>query len=500
MTTTTDTPTMVSRTRGVPSGTKILISFDNVATVSSFLASWVEKSQNLSIGGIYLNFRTSQAYVQKIAQPSPTGVSYSGLGAISFTHDLQDGVHSKRALLVPLHKLLQAIKWDVAAREPSTLLIDSQDKVYLCTRGNTIFLSSEWVDTTPNAPPMPLAHGSVLTTIYSALFGTEKQPVPAGKAMLESSDATQSLASVLKNNPPFNTEIGAGKISPNLSYFRGFTKADNIFVHRNVPLITQPMTVAYSRMALVLVELDKEQDPLSFMRMPLSASTDVSFLQDISALMRTASYALEIEKFAVKVYDYEHTRMGAGEAETSSFMTIASADGAYSFGFVIPVAQTLQAPSTSEVLGIIPELETNPIAFSVTDRAALVDTLDFWDQLSKAEGKDFVTPLRPISLTIECGDETQAPQLHLEMMSGNAGASSASLPCSVEGVHGSAGPFLVPMDSLLHVLSSPFFTDDNESSTITFFRENTEGPSALVIASDATNARTAVAVVAEFIQ
>ena len=78
-------------------------------------------------------------------------------------------------------------------------------------------------------------------------------------------------------------------------------------------------------------------------------------------------------------------------------------------------------------------------------KKVLFDTLEFWDQLSKTESKDNVTPLRPIQLEIK-KDEV----LSLKMNSSSGGDSSADLPCVIKSVGTYEEflnkPFFIPLD------------------------------------------------------
>jgi hypothetical protein len=477
--------------------------FQPLAQLASFLSSWVEKSNNPDLGSILLDFKNKKFRIYKKVLNTSSKVS-AGLGVIDFQHDLNDGEYAELILYVPLHKLLQSVKYDILADKPSTLKIDEQGKVYLLTKGNTIFLGSEWVN------HENLSQSSVIEYMH-AVSEKEKENEKKASYILSSPEGLLSLTKLLKIDPLFNTEISLGKIEPSLSYFEGFNEQKPFYHLPSQQEITKTslMALSYSRMGIILAEIDKEKkipyDLSDFLYQYIlkptsNPSVDVFFLQDLQNVINSISlYYRDFREdkesppqpvdIIFKAFNYDYSKFKADEKETITLLSLQTSDDKYFFIFTVPAAFSFplgnrkQPPSETGLFQIIPKKEDIKGSFTV-NKKELLDVLEFWDQIYKAEGKDFVVPLHPISLRVENNI------LYLESVSGNAGSTSTSLPCEGDNLD----VFLLPMNVLLKVLQNPLF-DTEEEGEISFSKK--EGALSLSILRP--NKNLSVAVIAEFI-
>ena len=480
------------------------ISLQSLSAVAGFLSNWVEKSQNLNIGGIRLDFKEKKASVMRNVTPMLGMPMCSGIAELRFKHTLE-GEYATKTLIAPLHKLLQAIKWDIATNTPTVFRIDDKGQVYLQTRGNTIFLSSEWQSNSV----IPLARNTAIGTMEELLRRTTPETT-LGSITLHSTDPVISLGSVLKAAPLYATEVALGKVDPGITYFSGFSQQHPFYD----PVLdkeygdTGPMAVSYSRMSLVMSRIPLEVStanaslikavPNKKQGCPWVSSVDVSFLQDIQLLVR--SIAIEAQKEGVEDVSITLSFHMFNHSTDSStpILRIVSADDTYRFIFSVPAPIGLSPPSEEDILSIIPDLKNvaqeGVYTFSL-ERQKLIDTLEFWDQLFKTEGKSVIMPLRPISLQIDFEQE----QLFLKnagMETGSANSALISITSFTRPISGTAPAFLVPMDILLRVLQNPLFIDD-EIEKISF----THAPGVLVFSlHNALTKRLSIALIAKFVE
>ena len=488
------------------------ITLDALNELSPFLQSWVEKSPDLDIGGVYLDFAKSEAVIQRLPTAANQSASnaFSGIGCVKFEHTLTAGqIDSGVVLVAPLHKLLQAIKWDIQAKVPTKIKIDDSGDTYICTKGNTIFLSADWrkvsddPEETISLRSLNLSPNSAFSVLKD-IIKKKANNITKGAMYIRPSDDLTSLAAFLKKQLPYETETTLGKINPSLSYY-------------NSPL--GKTAVSYSRMCLAFSTLNELvfPDSISYVagdKDSFAKSFDVTFLREMQVLIkqiasaeRDPSYEDSI-KIAAQIYhhDVQNYKTYAQEHATEEIdnsmhmLSLSSPGDKFNFAFIIPEVIGAQPPSPEDIEEILPQNIWRPdfaegLTFSV-NRQELFETLEFWDQLSKTEVKDLVTPLRPIQL--EISDDF----LKLKMNSSTGGESSADLACSSFEMDNSAegfiaDPFYIPMDSFLKVLENPLFaSDDPEIEDVTFTR--TDGSISLKVYNEKTN-RTSIAVLAEFV-
>lgn len=481
-----------------------------LSSFSGFLGSWVDRSAApLQERGIVFDFAEGKMHVAK--STSQTGGPV-GTFVLPFTpwegHEFPEELRSVR-LLAPLHKAISVVSWTnrSSGEGRGTFRITTDGKVYMIGANNSIQMESSWLEQTEGATLFSAYKGSLihrLDEVYQDMFKTSTTPLQTSALSHTRTALTYPFSNIL------NRDLEVGKIDPSLTYmptknipnkgkFRVLEydqETDQVNeTFSGIDETESPTTlISYSRMSLFFSPLGKGAFSSGHVIAAYDASVTFNFLSSVAALLK------DLEKRVDDTYAVDLNTYHFPSDDDSGFSVLGvtarhpdDLDHTYTMILTIPStsdAGGMAPPSTEDVASIVPDLDTDSGMYYVSvPYVELRDTLAFWDNLQKADGANIVTPLKPISISVDEGERKfelmmSSETAHNEAVFDVAGPVKFSLSQSLQ----------VPFDPLMKVLNSNLFQGGKENPYITFIRREVDGAAELVLSRNGC-----VAIIAEFI-
>ena len=469
----------------LPTAITVRPDFAALLAASSFLGSWVERNGPLHESGVFLDFSTNSAYIRRISRER---VTYAGVGRIPITTagELPPEL-TGAVLIVPLHKILQTLKWAKGLQADLALHVAENGDVVLVSRNNRITLASEWREALPvGHSPFIEYHNTPAGFIEDIFAATDN---------VAAIDSIESLGPVgLLRFNPLELDLEVSKLENNIRVVDAKEMPKSLSIGTSTDGRTdvrsvdtdQTYLLSYSRMSMLFKPAKEESLCARAQIYAEDLSTSHAFLQDLGNVFKTiASGALVDEENTVQVTTFSSTADADGDVARAVLISA----GHYRFVFTIPSASTEgMAPPSAEDIGLyLPDISAAPsllsIPFTITR-----NTLQFWDSLQRLDTKDIITPLKPVEFSF---DDPATVTLRVGSSDGQNEASFELLG-QLEASHFKASR--VPFEQLLRALTAPVLSNDADEDTITFSRLAVDEPAALLIQRGES-----IALVSEFV-
>lgn len=470
------------------SNIQINVDLSALYKISSFAAAMTGPNDGTlhTSGGMFLDFDREKVYIRRAPNidTSYTGVMSLPLGIEDNPPPSMDGM----LLLVPLHKVLQIIKWANEDRKSAvgTFLITTEGEVYMTGKNNTIQLQCEWY-TPPSDGHSPFESykGSpmgVLEDIYAAVNKGRELPQEVEEINnynqvfgLEEHHDMGTYPNWIQHHPPYEKDLEVGKLDSNIRY----VDPNDL---QECPVEGgdgHPIVLGYSRMGLFFSTLTGNDMSFDFPIHAADKSVPVSYLSSIASFMKSIQYYIKSSEVVVTYNLYKSMMADGNEMHMLSMKyQIIDTEEDIIAVFTIPSAGdvNMAPPSNEDIEMIIPDLDEGPIKLTIPFRE-LTQNLVFWDNLRKAESKDVVTPLKPVSLSVL---EDNILQL---VMNSPEGSNEFRVEFEGENVPHDF-EIQVPFETLMKTLTSPYLEPQSatDKDVIEIKRvKDTSQPSSLVM-------------------
>ncbi|MCA1800442.1 MAG: hypothetical protein LC687_04105 [Actinobacteria bacterium] len=479
---------------------------------SGFLGSWIDRTApSLQDRAIMFDFAKGKMHISKSQSVTGGPIGTFILPFLPWHGDeFPEDVIPVR-LMVPLHKVISVVTWtnrtsgDVGR---GTLRLTKDGKVYMIGGNNTIQMEATWAEASENDHTIFEAYaGSLvhrLDEVYEDMPSTAATQLRKDTLAFKRSELPYPFSSILYR------DVEVGKIDSSLTYIPTNSipnqgkfhvleydeeseemKEVDSDIHGQDSATT---LISYSRMSLFFSPLPKHETfSGNHIVSAYDSSVPLSFLSSVAALLKELEKRVD-DTFSVSLSTYHFP---ADDSTGFSVLGIRAAhpdnlDNVYTVILTIPSttdAGGMAPPSKEDVASIVPEVDASNCMHFTVPYGELRDTLAFWDTLQKADGANIVTPLKPISLSIDAEEGT----FKVEMAS-ETSHNEAVFNMVGQGRYSGAQEIQVPFDPLMKVLNSKLFQEGENKPYITFIRRDTEDAAELLLSRNGC-----VAIIAEFI-
>lgn len=428
-----------------------------------FLNTFVERNASLKQSGVYLDFNKGEGYIKKLQTAESTQA-----GLLNFKFEVHEGFEILKdyVLLIPTHKVVQVLKWNEAST--LTFNISKQGEVKVKVNNSIIQLAVEWLKPFDNTYNIFTDYkGGVLECIEA--FYTQ---VPT--FVLNSTEASTVL----------DDAIDIAKINDSLAYVSG-----KCFEGSGSGSIDTDYILGYGRTSLLFVDNNKLASRALPQIRHKDSSVSLSYLQNIKNILKSFSkVSAGVFEIKLVIHENEDIRVLHIEAwdETACKVKILlDIPSASEKGMAPPSEEELKA-----ILGMTALYIEDSSTISL-DYPELIETLDLWDSLQRVDGKDLITPLKPVSFVYS--EALNKVELSI---SSQDGMNSAEFT-AIENIHAEAFDVArVPFEQFHSALSNPLLleTSKDDAPLISLKRPNTEDPSFISVERN-----DSILVLAEFV-
>jgi len=503
---------MTTKHPSFESSIEVTADFKDLYGLSGFLGNWVDRAGTLNERGLFINFKPAKMFIRKVPK-TPTDTA--GLITLPFwTEDDVTELHDMM-LVVSLHKVLSMLNWvsKTDSTKDITFKITSEGQVYMVGSNNTIHVESAWYAALEEGEsPFMEYEGSSLEHIqhvyayqqnafeYGEIESKALQALRHSVVKDEDSGAT-ARDKLLSGHALLEKDLEVGKIDTNLVYiknkhlpnegsFQTLQYSDSLETKMNVVDPDDRSLISYSRMSLFFAPLN-DQDFTN--RHPIVAgdgSTHSQFLSTFNTLLKSmVSRIMRNEDLVVSSFYFPTDTEDSLPLISVEFQQDGVTD--YSAILLIPAAGTMgmAPPSKDDISAIVPNIDTDNCMYVTIDYKKLKETMEFWDSLQRVDGADIVTPLKPITMSVDD-------------VGGQVVFTMATERSNNEASFDTHGPInfkvdreiQIPFDPLMKILNNSLFTEADANNYITLMRRWVEDPAEIIFSRNGC-----VAIIAEFV-
>ena len=450
------------------------MALQSLSVAMPVIGSWVDKNGPLNKSGIFFDFKRELIFIRKSMNIED---SYAGMMEIPFAWRMVDNADrsalNEYTMVVTLHKLSKVLQWASQSSTDLQFEFSTTGAVYVNGHNNKVQLNAEWYAALDdNESPFSEYKTSTIGVIES-LRSAETQFNMTAEHELTSEKWLQDLLDV-------------GRIESNLRFVAPQEMPETLTVANTdaeLELVNtaQNYALSYARMSLFLKPLAASNVALERKLYATDRSVPTAFYKDLQAIVDMMKQISASTTLKIQSYSQE-------DSQTASSIDIVSLSMLNARVFLtIPSAAVMgmAPPSSDDLQAILPDLSQDEASVISLPYSELKRTLQFWDSLQRIDGKDIVTPLKPITFNLDERTVT------LSVNSAD-GVNEASFEVSNSLNSSWFSRTRVPFDTLLRIITSPLFESDDEYVTLS--RPATDEAAVLLIYRN-----SCIAAIAEFV-